>query len=73
MENDESCIYLHELSTVLSPEPALKTAPVVLKGRIQCSICFIGTLQRNTKRAGIQKIRYYRFSRKSIRVEKIQS
>ena len=57
MENDESCIYLHELSTVLSPEPALKTAPVVHKGRIQCSICFIGTLQRDTKRAGIQKIK----------------
>ena len=54
MENEESCI---NLSTVLSPEPALKTAPVINKGRIQCRICFTGTLERNIKREGIQKMK----------------
>ena len=53
MENEESCI---NLSTVLSPEPALKTAPVINKERVQCRICFTGTLERNIKRAGIQKM-----------------
>ena len=55
MENEESCI---NLSTVLSPERALKTAPAINKGRIQCRICFTETLERNIKRAGIQKIKY---------------
>ena len=57
MENEESCI---NLSTVLSPEPALKTAPVINKGRIsfiQKRICFTGTLERNIKRTDIQEIK----------------
>ena len=54
MENEESCI---NLSTVLSPEPALKTVPVINTARIQCRICFPGRLERNIKRAGIQKIK----------------
>ena len=54
MENEESCV---NLSTVLSPETALKTALAINKGRIQCRICFTETLERNIKRAGIQKIK----------------
>ena len=69
MENEESCI---NLSTVLSPEPALKTAPFINKGRIQCRICFTGTLERNIKRVGIQKKKgYYQCSRERFRVAKI--
>ena len=54
MENEESCI---NLSTVLSPEPALKAQSVINKGRIQCRMCFTGTLDRTIKRAGTQKIK----------------
>ena len=54
MENEESCV---NLSTVFSPETALKTALAINKGRIQCRICFTETLERNIKRAGIQKIK----------------
>ena len=54
MKNGESCI---NLITDLFPEPALKTAPVINKGRILCRICFTRALERNIKRVGIQKIK----------------
>ena len=54
MKNEESCI---NLITDLFPEPTLKPAPVINKGRILCRTCFTGKLERNIKRVGIQKIK----------------
>ena len=53
VDDDTTATTLSRTSCV---EPVLRTSPFVEKGKKLCILCFSGAMNKNTKRANLQKI-----------------
>ena len=65
-QNADTPSYSKELLPSVNVEPVLITSPVIEKGWISCSVCLIGSTNKNYKRAGLEKVNKESFNKKAL-------